>query len=381
MKESQFFEQQSLSSRVKASIVSEYFPKYCKIIIHHRRPKSIRFIDLFAGPGIYDDGNVSTPILVGRNCKEDNTLCQLVQFIFNDNTYSEQLKENFINEFPEGTFAKKVHFRNRTVGECEEIYQYLERSTYEGKYNEKPSLLFFDPFDYKGMRTKSLAKFLGYWGNEIFIFINTKRIHPALENDKFEDLMKSWFPTTLETIKRERRYKQSVSERLNLIIQNLGKEFSSLLKSEVYYTAFRFQEEDIETTSHYLLHLTKGSRGFDLVKTVYNDYANVDTIFDGVNTYTFDAKKVNEKMAALFDIKAENIDKLKNEIYNEYAGRTISAYDLFEEHQTNCLYSKSHYTIALRKLVEAKKLTATFTDNKQHRTSVLISKDCSLKFA
>ena len=103
MKESQFFEQQSLSSRVKASIVSEYFPKYCKIIIHHRRPKSIRFIDLFAGPGIYDDGNVSTPILVGRNCKEDNTLCQLVQFIFNDNTYSEQLKENFINEFPEGS--------------------------------------------------------------------------------------------------------------------------------------------------------------------------------------------------------------------------------------------------------------------------------------
>ena len=88
MKESQFFEQQSLSSRVKASIVSEYFPKYCKIIIHHRRPKSIRFIDLFAGPGIYDDGNVSTPILVGRNCKEDNTLCQLVQFIFNAVSYT-----------------------------------------------------------------------------------------------------------------------------------------------------------------------------------------------------------------------------------------------------------------------------------------------------
>ncbi len=56
MKESQFFEQQSRSSRIKASIVSEYFPKYCKIIIHHRRPKSIRYIDLFAGPGIYDDG-------------------------------------------------------------------------------------------------------------------------------------------------------------------------------------------------------------------------------------------------------------------------------------------------------------------------------------
>lgn len=34
MKENQFFEQQTMSSRIKASIVSEYFPKYCNIIIN-----------------------------------------------------------------------------------------------------------------------------------------------------------------------------------------------------------------------------------------------------------------------------------------------------------------------------------------------------------
>lgn len=380
MKENQFFEQQTMSSRVKAGIVSEYFPKYCKIIINRHKPRSIRYIDLFAGSGVYEDGNVSTPILVGRNCKEDDTLRKMVQFIFNDNTYAKQLEENFTNEFPEGTFSQKIHFRDRTVGECEEIYQYLESSTHVGKFNESPALLFFDPFGYKGMRTNSLAKFLKNWGNEIFIFINTKRIHPALENDKFEDLMRLWFPTTYERIKHERRYKQSVSERLNLIIENLGKEFSCLLKSNVFYTAFRFQEEDIDTTSHYILHITKGPRGFDLVKTIYNGFANVDTVFDGVNTYTFDAKKINDKMAALFDVKTENIDKLKEDIYNRYQGKTISAYDLFEEHQTNCLYSRSHYTAALRKLFEIQKLTATFINNKQHRVSVLISKDCILKF-
>ena len=32
MAEDNFFDEQRISSKIKASIVSEYFPKYCKII-------------------------------------------------------------------------------------------------------------------------------------------------------------------------------------------------------------------------------------------------------------------------------------------------------------------------------------------------------------
>ena len=45
MKENQFFEQQTMSSRVKASIVSEYFPKFCNIIINKHKPKELRYIE------------------------------------------------------------------------------------------------------------------------------------------------------------------------------------------------------------------------------------------------------------------------------------------------------------------------------------------------
>ena len=74
MKESQFFEKQTHSSRIKASIVSEYFPSYCKIIVKRYMPKQLRFIDLFSGPGYYEDGNASTPILIARHCKNDDFL-------------------------------------------------------------------------------------------------------------------------------------------------------------------------------------------------------------------------------------------------------------------------------------------------------------------
>lgn len=380
MKEQNFFEKQTLSSKVKASIVSEYFPKYCSIIVRKHVPEKIGYLDLFSGPGMYEDGNPSTPILIARNCLKDEDLKNRVWMVFNDKCYSEQLKENFNKEFPEGTFKYKPHFGHSTVGESQEINDFIVKNTCKGRFNEQPSVLFIDPWGYKGIETNVLSQFLSYWGNELFIFINSKRINPALENDKFEEPMRCLFPNSYDKIKVEIRNKRTVSERLQFIIDNLGKEYEALLKSRVYYTAFKFQEEDIETTSHFILHLTKNSRGFDLVKQIYNDFANVGTVFDGINTYTFDVKKITNPVEELFDTNSENIDALKNMLLEEYKGRTITSYDLFEKHQQNCLYSRSHYVKALRRLVEEGLIESEFTDRKNHVVTVLLSKDCVLKF-
>lgn len=380
MKEQNFFEKQTLSSKVKASIVSEYFPKYCSIIVRKHVPEKIGYLDLFSGPGMYEDGNPSTPILIARNCLKDEDLKNRVWMVFNDKCYSEQLKENFNKEFPEGTFKYKPHFGHSTVGESQEINDFIVKNTCKGRFNEQPSVLFIDPWGYKGIETNVLSQFLSYWGNELFIFINSKRINPALENDKFEEPMRCLFPNSYDKVKVEIRNKRTVSERLQFIIDNLGKEYEALLKSRVYYTAFKFQEEDIETTSHFILHLTKNSRGFDLVKQIYNDFANVGTVFDGINTYTFDVKKITNPVEELFDTNSENIDALKNMLLEEYKGRTITSYDLFEKHQQNCLYSRSHYVKALRRLVEEGLIESEFTDGKNHVVTVLLSKDCVLKF-
>lgn len=380
MKEKDFFEKQTISSKIKASIVSEYFPSYCKIIVRKHQPKELRYIDLFAGPGIYEDGSPSTPILIGRHCVSDGFLRQKVKLIFNDNKYHETLKTNFAKEFPENTFSFKPHFGKSTVGQHEGISEFLKKNTHIDKKNEAPSLLFIDPFGYKGIETKILAEFLKNWGNEIFIFVNTKRIHPALENDKFEALMIDLFPTTFLQLKNDRRFKSSVTARLSLIIDSLGTEYKTLLGDNVFYTAFKFQEEDSEATSHYILHLTKGAKGYELIKTIYNDFANVGTVFDGINTYTFDAKLYGKEINNLFDLRTQNIEKLEEEIFSKYKGRKISANKLFEEHHVNGLYSRSHYTDALRNLALKEKLLPSFIDNKNHKVSVLISNDCILKF-
>ena len=381
-----FFKHQTDSSRIKASIVSEYFPQYCKIIRKKHEPEMFRYIDLFAGPGIYEDGNVSTPIMLARNVAKEPSLKDKVQFVFNDLHHCEELRSNFEAEFPKGTFPKKVYFMDKEVGVYENIYTYLEKSTMKkspnGKTwrNEQPSLLFFDPFGYSGMRTATLAKFLRNWGNELFLFINTKRINPALENDLFEDLMRLWFPTRYDSLKIEVRKQRSLSERLEYILTSLREEFALLMGGTVFCCAFRFQEEDSRTTSHYVLHITKGSRGYDLCKSVYNKYANEDLeLSHGSNTYTFDPKKC-ENDVSLFGDTNEAVDALKLLLRKEYGGKTVNVLQLFEKHQMNSRYCREHYTAALRQMVKDGEVTAEYTDGKNHKVSVLIDAACVVKF-
>jgi hypothetical protein len=52
MNNDDFFKEQTPSSRIKANIVAEYFPKYCKIINKFKQTK-IAYVDLYAGPGKY----------------------------------------------------------------------------------------------------------------------------------------------------------------------------------------------------------------------------------------------------------------------------------------------------------------------------------------
>lgn len=378
-----FFKVQMLSSKIKASIVSEYFPKYCNIIMKAGQ-KEIRYVDLFAGPGIYEDGNPSTPMLIARHCNSNPRLKEIIKFLFNDKDYKNELEKNFVNEFEDGTFPRGVHFGDLTVGKSERITNYLSRNThYNNDYrnkNECPSLLFIDPFGYKGVETAVLAKFFKNWGNEIFIFVNTKRIHPALINEKFDELVKLWFPTTLDQLKKDRRYTLNVQERLSLIINSIGKEYEQAIGEKVYYTAFRFQEEDSEATSHYILHLTKHPKGFELIKTIYNDFANVGTVFDDNNTYTFDSKNHGSNSISLFDSDDLNIEILKKIILEEYKGKQVSALSLFKNLQRTNIYTSSHYAAALRKLYDDGELTSTFVDNKEHNKSVILSESCKLQF-
>lgn len=105
-KNSNFFNSQGPSSYVKTKIVSTYFPQYCKILLNCKillkNPQpEIRYIDLFSGPGIYDDGHESTPLMIADECYRNDQLRAIVRMQFNDKNYKEILEKNFLENFRE----------------------------------------------------------------------------------------------------------------------------------------------------------------------------------------------------------------------------------------------------------------------------------------
>ncbi len=57
----------------------------------------------------------------------------------------------------------------------------------------------------------------------------------------------------------------------------------------------------------------------------------------------------------------------------------MTALSIFESHQITTLYSRSHYTEALRRLVSEGRAAACFTDKRNHKVSVLLNEHCIIR--
>ena len=62
----EFFDEMTEQSRVKVEIVKNYFLAWANVILHSVREVGgkLGYMDLFSGPGLYEDGTKSTPILI-----------------------------------------------------------------------------------------------------------------------------------------------------------------------------------------------------------------------------------------------------------------------------------------------------------------------------
>ncbi len=84
-----FFDEQSEQSQIKAEIVADYFWAWASVIInvqkrYPRQAQRIAYIDLFAGPGRYQSGAVSTPLLIMQRAVQDPAIRERLVTIFND---------------------------------------------------------------------------------------------------------------------------------------------------------------------------------------------------------------------------------------------------------------------------------------------------------
>ena len=99
-----FFDESTEQSQIKSRIVAKYFWAWAKVMIAtvKQRGQRLAYIDLFAGPGRYEDGTPSTPLLVLQRAISEPEMAKILITIFNDKIAENARKLRIhINALPE----------------------------------------------------------------------------------------------------------------------------------------------------------------------------------------------------------------------------------------------------------------------------------------
>lgn len=174
-----FFASPTEESLVKINIVTKYFAAWAQIISKFKN--KIRYIDLFCGPGIYEDGTKSTPLIVLENAINSPKICTSLISIFNDKTtdFTDVLRDEIesmpkISRLTHKPIITNIEICENNIGQLTSV-------------KHIPTLLFADPWGYKGLTMELFASFLKEKYSEAIFFFNYQFINAYFESNPVEE--------------------------------------------------------------------------------------------------------------------------------------------------------------------------------------------------
>lgn len=348
-----FFQEQREQSLIKARIVSKYFSAWASVILgaQKRYPHHVQkmaYIDLFAGPGRYDDQSKSTPLLVLETILANPDLSSRMVTLFNDkdaaNIESLKASINQLDGIDKLTYAPE--FYNEEVGD--------EISKMFSEAKIVPTFFFVDPWGYKGLSLNLVSSIIKDWGCDCVFFFNYNRVNMGVNNDAIRSHMASLFgDSQLDAVRQECEGK-SPNERELIVVQALCDALRN--NGSQFVLPFRFKNDEGTRTSHHLIFLSKSFRGYDIMKDIMYNESSDNT--GGVANFEYNPRDAHYKQGSLFDTLSRPLDDLQGMLVQEYAGRTIDFLRLYEEHSVDKPYIKKNYKDVLKDLLEAGSISA-----------------------
>lgn len=351
-----FFEESREQSRVKTAIVAKYFDAWARVIMgaqNVHRPneeKRIAYIDLFAGPGRYGDGTKSTPILVIEKAIQHPDMRQRLVTIFNDkdpaNTGS--LQEAISQIAGIETLKFKPQVNTQEVGE--EIVKMFEQMRLI------PTLFFVDPWGYKGLSLRLVNSVLKDWGCDCIFFFNYNRINMGLTNAAVKEHMDALFGTERADALRQKLEPLSPHKRELLVVEELCQALRAL--GPRYVLPFRFRDDRGTRTSHHLIFVSKGFKGYEIMKEIMA--RECSSAEQGVPSFEYNPVDARDagRQQFLFEL-SRPLDDLGDMLLDTFAGQSRTMLNIYQTHNVDRPYTKKNYKDVLMKLEDAKRISTS----------------------
>jgi three-Cys-motif partner protein len=334
MVDNQFFVESREQSEIKARIVSKYFWAWANVIIGATKKQTrIAYIDLFSGPGRYDDGTLSTPLLVLRKAIEDPDMHAILVTVFNDKDANNVGKlKGAIKKLPGIESLKyQPEVNNDVVGD--EITKDLARRKLV------PTLLFLDPWGYKGLSVGLINSVLKNWGCDCVFFFNYNRVNMGLNNDAVRSHMNVLFGESRANKLRKKLIGLRPYEREEAILDSLSESLRDMGAN--FVLPFRFRSEEDNRPTHHLVFTTKHFKGYEIMRDIMGKESSEEN--QGVPSFEHSSKV--ERWARL--IEPTPVDDLAEMLLQDLAGAELTARQIFEKHSIGRLYVERNYKRAL----------------------------------
>lgn len=339
METDRFFTEQREQSLVKSTIVSKYFGAWAKVILARRSEARIAYLDLFAGPGRYEQGAESTPLMVLKLALADPRLRESLVTVFNDRDKQNCASlEKAIREV-EGVEKLKYpcQVMNQEVGaEMVRLFESMKLV---------PTLFFVDPWGYKGLSLRLVNSVLQNWGCDGVFFFNYNRVNAGLGNEAVKPHMDALFgEERAENLrKRVEGGKLSPADRELAVIEEIAQALKDL--GGRYVLPFQFKNNAGTRTSHYLVFVSKNPLGYKIMKEIMAKESS--RVEQGVPSFSYCPADI--RFPLLFELNRP-LDALGPMLRTEYAGRARTVAAIFEEHNVDRPYLLQNYKDALRVL-------------------------------
>ena len=349
-----FFAVREPQSVVKAAIVEQYFLPWARISI--KRLGRVLYMDLYAGPGKYDDGSASTPLLVLQQIIDHPELHDKVVTFFGDK--DQRIIDTLDANIKGLSGISNLNFQpivkaGQVTGALAEHLATLRLV---------PTLMFLDPFGYKGVSADIVRAVLQNRGSECILFFNYNRLVPAIRNAGVRHHVDAIFGAqrvdnlgeilpTLDNAGTER----AVMEALRESMREIG---------AGYVQAFRFRKG--ARITHHLVFIGTHPLGHKIMKDVMSKHSS--HISQGVASFEFVQAEDNASIT-MFHEEPGPIDDLKVDLLKTFAGKSVTVECIFEQHNLGTPYVLKNYKDAVRELMRDGKVPEG-TRTEEHKPSL-----------
>lgn len=334
----EFFDEQSDASRVKTAIITDYFMAWSRVMLS-RTSGTIGYVDLFAGPGYYADGSPSTPIQILTRAASDERLRRRLVTVLNDGDSGHiAALSHAIAGIPGiEQMAHRPKLVRADVGD--------ETARALAGMRLIPTLLFVDPWGYKGLTLELIAGVVRQnWGCDALFFFNYNRIHAALHNDEVRPHMDKLFGAGRVNDLRKALAQSPPWERNARIVGELRGALRE--RGCRFVLPFCFHRPGESRISHYVVFVSKHPLGHKIMKEIMYK-ASSEQQECGAAPFRYIPVDANWPLPMqVFDPVARLVEMLPA----EYSGRSLTMGELFAEHNEQGPYIGKHYKEALKAL-------------------------------